>query len=173
LKHAAIDAVLPSYKKGDTMFRKSHLCVGLFLASFAAYAQSPAPAAPAASQPTPQEQQQNLRMEQAALQVIQLVDQNKVAEVWDGASPVTKQIVTRDAFIRGVDTDRKTVGAPEARTLASLTYSQSDGRKLPPGLFANIAFATRFANEKQPVRELISFHLDNDHVWRVTGYSLR
>jgi len=36
-----------------------------------------------------------------------------------------------------------------------------------------VAFATRFANEKAVVRELVSFHLDNDHVWRVSGYTLR
>ncbi|GFZ87688.1 DUF4019 domain-containing protein [Dyella caseinilytica] len=155
------------------MFRKHLLLTALFVLPFAAYAQSSAQATPAAQQPTPAQQRQNQQMEQAALQVAQLVDQDKVGQIWDGASNVTKQIVSRDTFVQGVDTDRKTVGAPQARSLALLTYSQSDGRKLPPGLFANVAFATRFANEKQPVRELISFHLDNDHVWRVTGYSLR
>jgi hypothetical protein len=170
LKRAAAEAAALSYVKGDAMFRKVLSLAVLSMFSFTVHAQS---AAPSAQQPTPQEQQQNQRMEQAALQVIQLVDQDKLAEIWDGASSVTKQIVTRDAFVRGVETDRRTVGVPEARTLAQLTYSQSDGRKLPPGVFANVAFATRFANEKQPVRELISFHLDNDHVWRVTGYTLR
>jgi len=162
-----------SYKKGDAMFRKSLLSVVLCTGAFTAYAQSSSPVAPAAPQPTPEQQRQNQQMERAALQVIQMVDQKQAAQVWDGASTVTKQIVSRDAFVRGVDADRKTVGSPGARNLALLTYSQSDGRKLPPGLFANVAFATHFANEKQPVRELISFHLDNDHVWRVTGYSLR
>ena len=33
--------------------------------------------------------------------------------------------------------------------------------------------ATRFANSAEPVRELISFRLDEDRVWRVSGYSLR
>jgi len=152
------------------MSGKYLLLITLFMASFAAYAESPTQAAP---QPTPEQQRQNQQMEQAALQVAQMVDQDKVGQIWDGASSVTKQIVSRDAFVRGVDADRRTVGTPEARSLALLTYSQSDGRKLPPGLFANVAFATHFANEKQPVRELISFHLDNDHVWRVTGYSVR
>lgn len=155
------------------MFRKSLLFVALLTAALTAYAQSPAPATAAVPQPTPEQQRQNQQMEQAALQVAQMVDQNQVAQLWDGSSSVTKQIISRDAFVRGVDTDRKTAGSPTTRNLALLTYSQSDGRTLPPGLFANVAFATRFTNEKQPVRELISFHLDNDHVWRVTGYSLR
>jgi hypothetical protein len=155
------------------MFRKSILFAALLTAGFTAYAQSPAPATPVAHPATPDQQHQDQQMERAALQVAQMVDQNLVAEVWDGASTVTKQIIGRDAFVRGVDADRQTVGSPVARSLALLTYSQSDGRRLPPGLFANVAFATHFANEQQPVRELISFHLDNDHIWRVTGYSLR
>jgi hypothetical protein len=160
--------------KGDVMFfRESILFVALLATAFTAYAQSSVSATPVAHPATLEQQHQDQQMERAALQVAQMVDQNQVAQVWDGASSVTKQIVSRDAFVRGVDTDRQTVGSPVARNLALLTYSQSDGRKLPPGLFANVAFATHFAHEKQPVRELISFHLDNDHVWRVTGYTLR
>jgi uncharacterized protein DUF4019 len=36
-----------------------------------------------------------------------------------------------------------------------------------------VVYATKFANAPQPVRELVSFHLDNDKTWRVSGYSLR
>ncbi|GGA42479.1 DUF4019 domain-containing protein [Dyella nitratireducens] len=134
-----------------------------------AFAQSPA-----THQPTPQEYaQRNQQLEQAALQVADLVDKGQEGQVWDGASAMTKQLVARDAFVKGVSTDRRTVGTLITRTPANLSFSESDGKKLPPGLFANVAFATRFANEKQPVRELISFHLDGDNVWRVTGYTLR
>ncbi|RDS79691.1 DUF4019 domain-containing protein [Dyella monticola] len=152
------------------MLKRNLPFAALLLVACAAGAQSPAPSAPT---PTPEQQRQNLKMEQAALQVAQMVDRHQVAQIWDGASSVIKPIVSRDAFVRGVDTDRKTVGTPTARDLAGLSYTQSDGRTLPPGIFANVVFATRFANEKQPVRELISFHLDNDHVWRVSGYTLR
>ncbi|GLQ95038.1 DUF4019 domain-containing protein [Dyella acidisoli] len=134
------------------------------------FGQSTAPA----RQPTPQEYaQRNQQLEQAALQVADLVDKGQEGQVWDGASTITKQLIARDAFVKGVNTDRKTVGTLVTRTPAALTFSESDGKKLPSGLFANVAFATRFANEKQPVRELISFHLDGDNVWRVTGYTLR
>jgi hypothetical protein len=152
------------------MLRNYLLSITLLIAPCMVYAQSPAPAAQTL---TPAQQRQNQMMERAALQVAQMVDQNQVAQVWDGASGVIKPIVSRDAFIKGVDTDRIAVGTPTARSLATMSYSESDGRKLPPGLFASVAFVTRFAHEKQPVRELVSFHLDNDHVWRVTGYTLR
>jgi hypothetical protein len=152
------------------MVTKSLLFAVLIAGVSAAYAQSPAPDA---QPPTPDQQRQNQQVEQAALQVAKMVDQNDVPQIWDGASPVAKQIVSRDAFVHGVDADRQTVGVPVTRNLVRLTYSESDGRKAPPGLFANVAFATRFANEKQLVRELVSFHLDSDHVWRVSGYTLR
>ncbi len=135
-----------------------------------AFAQSPAPA----SQPTPQEiAQRNQQLEQAAMQVADLIDKGQEGQVWDGASSMTKQLIARDAFVKGVDGDRKKVGTLITRTPVNLNFSESDGKKLPPGLFANVSFATRFANEKQPVRELVSFHLDGDNTWRVTGYTLR
>lgn len=153
------------------MLNKYLLSIALFAVASAAYAQFPTPAA--SNSPTAEQARQNQQMEQAALQVAQLVDKNQAAQIWDGASMVTKQLISRDAFIHGVAADRKTVGAPVTRNLAQVSYSQGDGKRLPTGIFANVSFATRFANEKQPVRELISFHLDDDHVWRVAGYTLR
>jgi hypothetical protein len=171
LKRAATEVVaLAKSLEVQVMFK--HLVVfALAVASPAALAQSPAANT---AQPTPQDYaQRNQQLERAALQVAGMVDQNQTAQVWDGASPVARQLETLDVFVRGVSTDRQKVGAPVARSFASLSFSQSDGKRVPAGVFANVAFATRFANEKQLVRELISFHLDSDHVWRVTGYTLR
>lgn len=145
-------------------------CFSLLAGAGTALAQSPAPA----RQPTPQDYaQRNQQIEQAALQVAELVDQGREAQIWDGSSLITKQLISRDAFVQNLSADRKAVGTVVNRNFGTLSFSQSDGKKLPPGLFANVAFATHFANEKQTVRELVSFHLDNDNVWRVTGYTLR
>jgi len=35
----------------------------------------------------------------------------------------------------------------------------------------NVNFATQFYNSAKPTRELISFHLDNDKKWRLSGYT--
>ena len=129
--------------------------------------------AQAGQEPSSQDAQQNQKMAQAALQVALLVDHQKIGEVWDGASPIAKQLVTRDAFVRQITADRQTVGALVSRSVASVTYRQSDGKQLPSGIYANVAFATRFANTQQTVRELVSFLLDGDRVWRVSGYTLR
>lgn len=47
------------------------------------------------------------------------------------------------------------------------------GASVPEGIYLNVSFPTRFANNAQPVRELVSFRLDEDKVWRASGYSVR
>ncbi|MDH5829621.1 DUF4019 domain-containing protein [Luteimonas sp. M1R5S18] len=159
----------------------------------AAFAQQPAPqpqprpaAQPAQAQaPQPEMEQltpeqraalakQDAEMGQAALQVMQLVDANRIGEVWDGASAMMKQAVTRDEFIKQVTIDRNRLGAASTRANPQVSRSLfRAGQQVPEGLYINVRSATKFANQAQPVRELVSFRLDEDRVWRVSGYSLR
>lgn len=175
------------------MFKQFVLTTALVAASTALFAAprtaaaqaKPAPQAQAAPQLTPEQkaavEKQNSMMAQAALQVAQMVDQGKAGEVWDGASPVAKEVVARAPFVKSVDADRAKVGALQERKLAGITRSFSDGKTVvtkgskpsPAGYYINVNFASKFANEKQPIRELISFHLDQDKQWRVSGYTLR
>lgn len=113
-------------------------------------------------------------MTQAAAQVVQLVDANRTGEVWDGASSVMKELVTRDDFIRQITTDRNKLGKVVNRGKAVVSRSQFPaGGKVPQGVYINVAVPTKFAKADKPVRELVSFHLDDDKTWRVSGYSLR
>jgi hypothetical protein len=165
------------------MFKQLVLFGTLLIIPMAVLAQSHPAAAPAKSPVqavralTPEQQaqieQQNTQMAKYALEIAKLVDQGNAAKVWDLASPVAQHVVTRDAFAKQVDADRKQVGKPVARRLAAITRTDSRGGSTPEGYYINVSFATQFANEKQPVRELISFHLDSDRVWRVSGYTLR
>ena len=74
----------------------SVLLASLLAVTGAASAQQAATPAPAAAQQqlTAEQQaqlaRQDTEMSGAAAQVIQLVDQGKAAEIWDGASPVAK-----------------------------------------------------------------------------------
>ena len=156
---------------------------GAVLAQQAAQpARPPAPAAAAKQAPalTPAQQaqiaKQDAEMSKAAAQVVQLVDQNKTGEVWDGASAVAKAVVTKQAFVQQITADRKTLGAPAERKQigVSRTYHEANNPQgLPVGLYVTVAYATKFANAPQPVREIVSFHADDDKTWRVSGYSLR
>ena len=140
--------------------------------------------APAAKPPlkqrqlTPEQQvqvtRQNARMSKAAAQVIQLVDENRIAEVWDGASAVAKSVSGKSNFVAQIAADRQKLGAPTERKQVGVTRAAyAAGGQVPAGNYINVVYATRFANAPKPVRELVSFHLDNDKTWRVSGYSLR
>ena len=145
----------------------------------AAPARAPVQSAQSAQQQLTPEQQaqiarQDAEMSKAAAQVVQMVDQNKTAEVWAGASPVAKDAATQGEFVKQIALDRKTVGAVAERKQAAITRSVFPaGGEVPAGNYVNVVYVTKFANSPQPVRELVSFHLDTDQTWRVAGYSLR
>lgn len=172
--------------------RKLLLVTALLACSGAAVAQQPQaqparaptaaarPAQPAQQAPalTPQQRaalaQQDLDMTKAATQVVQMVDGNRIGEVWDGASPTMKRLVKKDDFIKQVTIDRNKLGAAGTRAKPAISRSQFNaGGQVPAGLYINVSFPTKFAKTPQPVRELVSFRLDEDKTWRVSGYSLR
>lgn len=158
------------------MLKKLVLPAVLLVAATAAQAQQPARnAAPAAQQQlTPAQQQLERAVAQNAVQVAQSIDQNRIGEVWDGASEIGKKAASRATFVQTISNDRKSVGALKSRTLAAVVPMQSTGKgTTPAGTYINVVFATQFTNTKQPVRELISYHLDADNQWRLAGYTLR
>jgi hypothetical protein len=137
-----------------------------------------APAAPARPALSPaqqaQLQKQDAEMAAAGLQVAQLVDANRAAEAWKGASAVARKSVTEQAFVSQLGSDRKRLGALTSRGQPVVTrVKYAAGATVPEGLYINVSFPTRFANSAQPVRELVSFRLDEDRVWRLAGYSVR
>jgi hypothetical protein len=160
---------------------KKLLLPTLLLAVTTVCAQQPTNTAAAPAQTTNQltaEQQaqvakQNEGMVQAALRVTQLIDKNKIGEVWDGASDVAKKIVSRDAFVRQISADRKTLGAMQSRTVKAVSRTESTGGSAPAGLYVNVTFATQFGSAREAVRELVSFHFDADRTWRISGYTVR
>ena len=117
---------------------------------------------------------QDAQMSAAATQVASLIDAGRAGEVWDGASEVMRKAASRADFIQAMGADRQRLGALAQRAQPSVTRVQyTAGGAVPQGLYLNVSFATRFANSAQPVRELVSFRLDEDRTWRVSGYSVR
>ncbi|PJJ97232.1 hypothetical protein CO641_09470 [Lysobacteraceae bacterium NML91-0213] len=145
-------------------------------------AQQPRPQQPAAAaaqaQLTPEQQAQLARQDaeitQAAQRIVQLIDANRAGEVWDMATVRVKSMIPRETFVQEVANDRARVGAAAQRGQAVVTRSQFQaGGQVPEGLYLNVVFPTRFANTPEAVRELVSFRLDEDRTWRVSGYSVR
>lgn len=159
-------------------FQSIALAVLLAAGVAAAGAQEPQAQPQQAQQLTPEQQQllaqQDAEMARAAQQVVQMIDANRTGEVWDLSTEVVKRLVPRDSFVQQVGADRARLGAPAGRGQPVVSRTQfRDGGDVPAGLYINIAFPARFANSPEPVRELVSFRLDEDQVWRVSGYSLR
>ncbi|MEZ0470586.1 DUF4019 domain-containing protein [Luteimonas salinilitoris] len=166
-------------------FQPIALAIALSACAGVAAAQQPQPQPQQAAQPQAQQQQltpeqqaqlqrQDADMTRAAQQVVQMIDANRAGEVWDMSTAAVKRMIPRDSFVQQVTGDRERLGAPSARGDAVVSRSQFQaGGEVPEGIYINVAFPTRFASSEQPVRELVSFRLDEDKVWRVSGYSLR
>lgn len=133
---------------------------------------------PAAQQLTPEQraaiQKQNQVLVQYAESIVAMIDNGQSGQVWDQASDVAKRSVSRDQFAKATESDRAKVGKMTSRKLEGVTRALSNGKqKLPEGLYVNVNFATKFSNEAKPIRELVSFHLDSDKKWRLSGYTVR
>ena len=133
---------------------------------------------PAAQQLTPEQraaiQKQNQVLVKYAESIVAMIDNGQSGQVWDQASDVAKKTVSRDQFTKATESDRAKVGKVTSRKLEGVTRALSNGKeKLPQGLYVNVVFATQFSSESKPVRELVSFHLDSDKKWRLSGYTIR
>lgn len=157
----------------------SVVLVSLMATAAPLHAQTGAPAtASVAPAPTAQQREaiarQDAQMSAAAARVAELIDAGKAGEVWDGSSQVMRRSVARSAFVDGLQADRARLGALANRgqpTVSRVQYAA--GAAVPAGIYLNVSFPTRFAGSAQPVRELVSFRLDEDSTWRVSGYSVR
>ena len=156
------------------------VCALLVSAVGIASAQNP-PAAtqpkPSAPQITPEQraalQKQNQVLVQYADRIIAMIDNGQAGQVWDQASDVGKKAISRDQFVKATEADRSRLGAVKSRKVAAVTRTISRGSgKLPSGEYVNVNYATQFGNEAKPTRELVSFHLDGDRKWRLSGYTV-
>lgn len=113
-------------------------------------------------------------MVRGGLQAVQMIDQDKVGELWDGAAPVARKRVPRADFIAMVAKARAPLGAPQQRTWVAVNRQVvNDADPELGGQYVSVEYESRFADRPTPVRELLSFHLDSDRIWRFSGYVLR
>ena len=114
-------------------------------------------------------------MVRGGMQAIQMIDQGKAGELWDGATPAARKRGTRADFLSQTAKSRAALGAPRMRTWVTINRQVlTDPDVDLAGQYISIEYETRFANKPEgTVRELVSFHLDSDRIWRFSGYALR
>lgn len=147
------------------------------VASAAGAQDQPAQQQTAAKQMTPEQraaiQKQNQVLVKYADSIIAMIDNGQVGQVWDEASEVAKKTVSRADFVKAVEAQRAKFGTVTSRKVANVTRTVSKGeRKLPVGYYVNVNYATKFSKEAKPVLEKVSFHLDSDKKWRLSGYTI-
>jgi len=114
-------------------------------------------------------------MVRGGMQAIQMIDQGKAGELWDGATPATRKRVTRVDFTGQVARSRTSLGLPQQRTWVAVNRQVvADPDADTAGQYVSVEYETRFTNKPEgTLRELVSFHLDRDRTWRFSGYVLR
>lgn len=109
----------------------------------------------------------------AARAAIRQIDEGSAGSFWEGMSSAVKQRVSRKDFTEAVLRSRQPLGSPGERYWVLITRQKIEGNaSTPPGLYGSVEFASTFAGQKT-LRELISFRLDEDKVWRTSGYTVR
>lgn len=105
-----------------------------------------------------------------ANQVLQQLDANHYAALWQDAAPFIKASMPQERFASQMQQARQSVGAVTRRGWASVTRIQYSGAKgIPDGLYANVDFATTLASGRT-MFEMLSFRLGDDGQWHLTGY---
>lgn len=114
-------------------------------------------------------------MVRGGLQAIQLIDQGKAGELWDGATPAARKRISRADFAASVVQGRAALGTPTQRTWVGVNrQAVADADADTAGQYVSVEYETRFSRQPGAIqRELVSFHLDPDRVWRFSGYVLR
>lgn len=104
----------------------------------------------------------------AGQRAVQMIDQNKVGELWDGGSPEMKKQVDKKQLIASIKKARG-ADAVALREWQSIERSTLDaGSGAPAGLYVNLRFRAKLGS--RIVTELVTFRQDADGGWRWMGY---
>ena len=107
----------------------------------------------------------------AAQSWLQLVDEGKYAESWHQAAEYFKNAITKEQWKQMIQAVREPLGKTVSRTLKAKQYTTTLPGA-PDGEYVVIQFDSSFTNKKTAV-ETITPMLDQDGVWRVSGYYIK
>jgi len=100
-----------------------------------------------------------------------LIDNAEYDKSWDEAAPAFKQKVARSQWVQQIRSVRGPLGALKSRSLLGAKYT-TEIPNAAKGEYVIIQFQTSFANKENAV-ETVTPMLDDEGVWRVSGYYMR
>ncbi len=107
----------------------------------------------------------------AAESWLKLVDAGQFGESWDGAAAVFRGAVAREQWVQAASGARGPLGGLVSRKISSRQYTeQLPGA--PDGRYVILQFDAVFENKASAV-ETVTPMLDEDGVWRVSGYFIK
>ncbi|MBO7752774.1 DUF4019 domain-containing protein [Burkholderia pseudomallei] len=102
--------------------------------------------------------------------VFRQLDAEQFADVWANAADFVKARVKQEQFVADMRRARQSVGVVRNRGWAQVTRIQYNKvENMPNGLYANVDYATTLTGGTK-VYEKLSFRLDDDGHWHLTGY---
>ncbi|MCU9957004.1 DUF4019 domain-containing protein [Burkholderia sp. BKH01] len=102
--------------------------------------------------------------------VFNQLDAGQYGAVWSDAAAFVKARIKQDQFAADMQQARQSVGAVSHRGWAQITRIRyKDASAMPDGLYANVDYATTLTSGAT-VYEKLSFRLDDDGRWHLTGY---
>ena len=109
---------------------------------------------------------------QATNSIVQMIDQNRSADVWDSAAAGAKAAVPRNVFIGRINEIRTALGPPKSRSWKAVKrQTVPAGAQAPAGRYMSVEYDTVFGADK-PAQELVTFRLEEDGTWRFMGYAV-
>ena len=118
---------------------------------------------------------QNTKKEKAAVtaaeQWLLLVDEGKYDQSWREAAEYFKNAVSQDKWHQSLQAVRSPMGKLISRKVKTQVYKTSLPGA-PDGEYVVIQFETSFKNKKAAV-ETVTPMMDEDGVWRVSGYYIK
>jgi len=120
-----------------------------------------------ATQPTLQDDKDVI---EAGRKWLALVDSGQYDETWEIASPLLKGKVSKEKWNDGLRNLRKPLGKLVSRTPEKFARAhQLPGA--PDGDYVIVEYTSTFENGKHP--EQLTWSLEKDDIWRVSGYFIR
>jgi len=100
-----------------------------------------------------------------------LVDAAQYGQSWDEAATLFKSAVTKQEWMKAVQSARAPLGALKSRVFKTATFTRSLPGA-PDGEYVVIQFDTRFENKAAAV-ETVTPMRQKDGAWKVSGYYIR
>ncbi|KAG8149845.1 DUF4019 domain-containing protein [Burkholderia catarinensis] len=102
--------------------------------------------------------------------VFKQLDAGQYGAVWTNAAAFVKTRIKQDQFAADMQQARRSVGTVSHRGWAQITRIRyTNASTMPDGLYANVDYTTTLTSGAT-VYEKLSFRLDDDGRWHLTGY---